>query len=379
MSSPADVGNLQVVLIGTIENYVPYVWGWKSDGLRAEDFAAAVRVAKGSIPKKIIEEIGEDLNDFADALSSLGIKTLKMKGIEPNLSFENDFFFAAGNDQYNVRDLHLIVGNKLIFAAPPCPARLIQNDITRDLFLEIANDYNLDVIDPPRPEFRSNPLEELDLEINQIKNETFAGKILGGSYGEKWHKLCESEILFDAANVARFSKFGMYLISSTGNIRAAKWLSQVLGGEYTLLSTDVYKSSHIDSTIIPLSPNTVLVNSKRVSTPLAIKELEDYEIIEFSDVSNIPPEEIEFNALRMRFAEEIHQLGFETNLSEMSSPWAGMNVLVVKEGLIAVESRQVSLMRLLESRGFEVLPVKYRHPYTMLGGLHCSTLDIVRV
>jgi N-dimethylarginine dimethylaminohydrolase len=36
------------------------------------------------------------------------------------------------------------------------------------------------------------------------------------------------------------------------------------------------------------------------------------------------------------------------------------------------------MIRALEREGFTVVPVRMRHCYTMLGGLHCSTLDVVR-
>jgi glycine amidinotransferase/scyllo-inosamine-4-phosphate amidinotransferase 1 len=36
------------------------------------------------------------------------------------------------------------------------------------------------------------------------------------------------------------------------------------------------------------------------------------------------------------------------------------------------------MIRALESRKFTVVPVRMRHCYTMLGGLHCTTLDVVR-
>jgi len=36
------------------------------------------------------------------------------------------------------------------------------------------------------------------------------------------------------------------------------------------------------------------------------------------------------------------------------------------------------LIRTLGAKGFEVIPIRMRHCYTMLGGLHCTTLDVVR-
>ncbi len=67
-----------------------------------------------------------------------------------------------------------------------------------------------------------------------------------------------------------------------------------------------------------------------------------------------------------------------TNLSEMSSPWVGMNFLSLDKETVVVEERQKSLIKVLENNKFKVIPVKMRHMYTQGGGIHCATLDTVR-
>ena len=42
------------------------------------------------------------------------------------------------------------------------------------------------------------------------------------------YRLTEKEILFEAANTLRMGKDLLYLASSSGNIKGAKWLKQVL-------------------------------------------------------------------------------------------------------------------------------------------------------
>ena len=58
----------------------------------------------------------------------------------------------------------------------------------------------------------------------------------------------------------------LYLISSSGNELGARWLQSVLGNEYRVHTTkDIYRSSHIDSTVMCLKPGLVLLNSARVN------------------------------------------------------------------------------------------------------------------
>ena len=74
------------------------------------------------------------------------------------------------------------------------------------------------------------------------------------------------EVLFEAANTLRMGKDLLYLMSSSGNHKGAKWLQSVLGDEYRVhVTSDIYRSSHIDSTVLALRPGLVLLNSARVS------------------------------------------------------------------------------------------------------------------
>ncbi len=336
-------------------------------------------MAETAIPKTILEEVEEDLHDFSELLKKLDI-TVERPEIElKSTHFQNDFYYAFGTDLYNVRDLHIVLGNHMIFSPPPCPSRVQQSQKTREFFLTIAATYGLKALVAPEPQLQRNPVVEHNLRSDAAAlNEKKLGMQLGGVYDEVWHRLTETEPLFDAANIARTGEELIYLVSSTGNNLGASWIKNQLA-DIKFIETDVYRSSHIDSTIIPISGDTLLVNASRVTPNSHVMEqMKDKRIIYFSEVANIPAEEIQLHERRRLFGKRIESLGLHTNLTEMSSPWAGMNVLVLKSGVIAVESRQKVLIETLEAHGFEVFPVRYRHPYTMLGGLHCSTLDLVR-
>ena len=71
-------------------------------------------------------------------------------------------------------------------------------------------------------------------------------------------------------------------------------------------------------------------------------------------------------------------LGFDTNLTEMASPWVGMNFLSIDPETVVVDERQTTLIKCLEDHGISTVPVRLRHIYTQGGGVHCATLDTVR-
>ena len=197
---------------------------------------------------------------------------------------------------------------------------------------------------------------------------------------EKLHRLSESEILFEAANTVRMGKDLLYLVSSSGNRKGAKWLQSILGENFKVHITDsLYRASHLDSTVLCLKPGLVLLNSKRANPENLPKIFEKWDKIWFDDVA--PTTEVELNFqknVRDKIAYELSNLGFKTNLGAMSSPWVGMNILSLDTKTILIDERQTKLIKLLELNKFTTIPIKLRHMYTQGGGIHCATLDTVR-
>ena len=145
------------------------------------------------------------------------------------------------------------------------------------------------------------------------------------------------------------------------------------------ITDKLYRASHIDSTVFCLRPGLVLFNSKRASKETIPKIFNKWEKLWFDDVA--PPSEDELNLqnnVRDKIAKRLNELGFNTNLSGMSSPWVGMNFLSLDKETVVVDERQRSLIKFLEEKKFKVIPVKMRHMYTQGGGIHCATLDTVR-
>jgi N-dimethylarginine dimethylaminohydrolase len=55
-----------------------------------------------------------------------------------------------------------------------------------------------------------------------------------------------------------------------------------------------------------------------------------------------------------------------------------MNILSVNPNTVIVGKDQISLIKVLESKGFTVIPMPMRHARTLSGGFHCATLDLRR-
>jgi glycine amidinotransferase/scyllo-inosamine-4-phosphate amidinotransferase 1 len=197
--------------------------------------------------------------------------------------------------------------------------------------------------------------------------------------GQKFIRLTEDEILFEAANTVRMGKDLLYLVSRSGNYLGAKWLQTLLGEEYRVHTTEeIYRSSHIDSSVLCLRPGLVLLNTERVNPSTCPKVLNKWEKVYFSDITPIPDMTIQFHEeVRKKVSKELDELGIRTSIDSISSKWIGMNILSVDPQTVIVDERQVPLMRLLEEHHITPVPIRFRHSYYM-GGIHCSTLDTVR-
>jgi hypothetical protein len=104
-----------------------------------------------------------------------------------------------------------------------------------------------------------------------------------------------------------------------------------------------------------------------------------WEKLYFRDVVPLPAAELDFhNSVRIPLHKELQAKSVVSALDHISSPWVGLNVMSIDPKTVLVHDQQIALIRALEARQFTVVPVRMRHCYTMLGGLHCTTLDLVR-
>ncbi len=169
------------------------------------------------------------------------------------------------------------------------------------------------------------------------------------------------EPAFDAANVLRLGRDLIYLVSATGNELGGEWLQSILGeGLRVHFLKDVYYGSHIDSTLVALRPGLLLCNPARINDDSMPEILKQWEII-YS-----PP------------LENTDRYGADYLSKSIGSDWIDMNAFSLSPNVVVVDRDQTALIRLLETRGLDVIPLKLRHSKMLGGGFHCITLDTRR-
>lgn len=369
---------LEAVIVGTVNGFSPGVEFASRVSPKVRD--RAISLARSAFPAGYLEEVGEDLEALCDVFRQAGVEVLRPSWRSPTADFDTPDWSASGFDLYNVRDLHIVFGDTLVTSAPSSRFRLFEAHAMQELFYQHFFDEGLRWIQAPLPKLRGDYLHEISGPRNELEAiEDRLHRELSAGLGEVFHRLVEEEIIFDAANIIRVDRDLLFLVSNTGNHKAAKWLQSVLGPDYRVHVTDTYRSSHLDSTILPLRPGLALLNGARVSEETTPEIFKGWRKLYFVDVAPVPNEEVAFHRdHRLPIYRQLQELGAESPIGHMSSPWAGLNVFSLDEQTVLVHDRQKDMIRTLEQEGLTVVPVRMRHCYTMLGGLHCSTLDVVR-
>jgi glycine amidinotransferase/scyllo-inosamine-4-phosphate amidinotransferase 1 len=381
INSHNEWDKLQEVIVGTVEGTTAVLTWSKPQPIPESIKEMAYALAKEAYPQWFLDEVSEDLNGLCEVIKQFGVKVHRPEVHDISKIYSSPYWSSTGNNIYNIRDLHLVVGNNVIESPSPLKSRYFEATALYHIWYEYLKE-GFRWIAGPKPILVGEILSIYfkDEDDRKLTEEDIRYQELTGGRLEKLHKLSEKEILFEAANTVRMGRDLLYLVSSSGNYLGAKWLQSVLGDEYRIHTTeDIYRSSHIDSTVICLRPGLVLLNSARVNYKNCPKIFDKWDKIYFGDVTPVTEQELEFQKnVRDKIAKELIELGFETNLEGMASPWVGMNLLSVNPETVIVDSRQTNLIRLLEKYKFTVVPVRMRHIYTQGGGIHCATLDTVR-
>ena len=381
INSHNEWDKLKEIIVGTaIGTKATLTWN-KNNNISQKDIDLAKKLAEEATPKWLYDEVEEDLDGLAEHLKKLGVIVHRPKSFDLSEVYSSLHWFSTSNNIYNTRDLNLIVGNNVIES----PSHQINRYYETTALYPILYEYfkkGFKWIAGPKPliNYESSLPYFRDENQRELTDEDLKHKKLTKGRVEILHKITEREILFEAANTVRMGKDLLYLISSSGNELGARWLQSVLGNEYRVHTTkDIYRSSHIDSTVMCLKPGLVLLNSARVNEKNCPRIFDKWQKIYFDEVVPTSDTELKIQKeIRDPIGNKLKEMGFKTNLFDMSSPWVGMNLLSFDQETVLVDERQDKLIKLLEKNKFNVIRVRMRHIYTQGGGIHCATLDTVR-
>ena len=256
---------------------------------------------RGPVNERVVAESNEDLQVLADTLTGLGVTVVRPT--------RNDFVKSQGMYNYCPRDRLIIADNIVI---DPCMMYSSRNQELQYLMPHLSSAK--EIITMPR----------------------------------------DKGMILDAANICRLNDTWLYLVSNSGNKKALMWLQDQLP-QIDIVPVNFYAGVHIDSTICPISEDTVIVNATRVNKDNLPDALKDHRIVWVDDC--VPQDFVDY---------------------PYASKWIGMSVLSVDPSTVIVDRAQTALINTLEQLNFTVIPLELRHSRTLGGGFHCVTLDLRR-
>lgn len=279
----------------------------------------------GPVPQHVIDETNEDLDILADTLCDMGINVYR-----PDVY---DWQTIDAQYSYCPRDNALVLGSRVIEAPMSTKGRQQEAQMFTSIRRAAIED-GARWISAPHP--------------NLVEDEN----LVEGKF-----QLNELEPVFDAANICRFGRNLLYLVSNSGNRAGALWLQNVLGSDYNVHVTDCYDSAHIDSTIVPVEYHKVVLNASRVKESDLPWFIEDWDKIWITE-DMINPQSF---------------IGYP-----YASKWIAINMLALGNNKVVCDKNQPKIIAELEKHGMEVIPLELRHSRTLGGGFHCVTLDLER-
>lgn len=301
---------------------------------------ATVKKIEGQYPKWLIDEANEDADELCSVLIKAGVKVHRPEIIDHSKTFSTPDWTSTGWYTWCPRDLLLPLNNLMIETPSPCRSRLFETRAYHQIMIESVKN-GTEWIAAPKPRLLDDSYQFEDLSKPSLTN---------------------LEPIFDAPNCIRLGRDILFQISNTGNWLGFQWLKNTLKPRgYRLHAAEhVYSFAHFDSTIIPLRPGLVLLNSTRVNPSNCPKLFDSWDKIYFKDVN--------VNSTTQSGPGSISPC----------SPYIGMNILSIDENTVIVGKDQVNLIKVLEQYKMTVVPTSMRHSQTLSGGYHCATLDIVR-
>ena len=293
------------------------------------------KISKGKVPEHVIEETRDDLLHMKDLLEDHDVKVFRPEIKDYSKHTMHYQYLTDGMHSYSARDLILTVGNMAIECPTPFVSRYQELE-AYDVIKQEAIRDGCRWIAAPRAR-----MEDKECVITGAP-----AKIL----------LTERYPIFDAANVLKFDDKLLYLKTSTANQAGADWLQNVVGTEFEVVVWDnVYAHAHIDSTLIALKKDMILINASRVSGETLPKFLRSYRKLWLTDCKE----------------SSYHKFPF-------ASKWIGMNILSINEDTVMIDPIQKDLVKQLTAEGFNCVQAPLRHARTLGGGHHCVTCDLER-
>ena len=294
----------------------------------------------------LIDQRNEELDNLAKLLESRGITVHRPDVLDKITPFTTPSFRSEMSSASNVRDLTLVYGNKLIETPTFVRNRYYENTLLHNVYSRAWD--------------RGRGGQWIKAPHTELTEDT----IDLGHWGDSrdYANIPSNYVMaVDGAQFLRIGKDVIVNINSYNQYLGYEWVKSFFP------ETDFHvlhvADNHIDGCLICLCPGVFLVN------PL-YPNIKDLLPVKFQSWKFLYPEDLSAN-IDVRGMTDI-------DIRLASSRGMDVNVLSIDERTVITSERAHGVNDILDKNGFEVIPVKLEHGEIFAGGIHCSTLDLVR-
>ena len=333
---------LEEVIVGVLDGAAVPSWHVALKATMPEDHWPLFERAGGQLfDKELVARGARELDELARILTAEGVHVRRPDPVSQAVPFSTPNWQSTGGLYAAMpRDLLLVVGEEIIEAPMAWRCRYFEHAAYRRLLKEYFH-RGARWTAAPKPELHEDLFD--------------AGYVESEDEDDPRFVITELEPTFDAADFIRCGRDIFVQRSQVTNLFGIRWLARHIGPTYRIhvLSFRDSAPMHIDATLMPLAPGKLLVNPERV--PKIPPIFSGWDVLE-SPPSTIPDSHPMF----------------------MSSRWVNMNVLMLDEKRVIVESQEEPLIRALTDFGFTCIPCPFRHVMSFGGAFHCVTCDVRR-
>lgn len=349
INSNTSFGKLKEVIVGRELNLtkriadITFRYFYKESldqGLYRKDFGGY------EISYDILQIRRKQLDNLAKLLESLNIKVYRPDEVNSVKQLKTPTFETENSSASNVRDLTLVYQNKIIETPTFIRNRYFENIQLYSIFNSVYDNGN-------GGQWIKAPLTKLTKDTIDLDDWKKDRNFL--NCPEKF------EMAIDGAQFLRIGKDVIVNVATYNQYKGYLWVKSFFpeSNFYLIKSND----NHIDGELICLKPGVFLANPNFKQYKYQLPE-------KFKKWKFLYPNDLTKN---------IDVTGM-TNIDIRLASSRGMdiNVLSIDENTVLVNKRAIGVIDILKRNNFNVIEVALDYGEIFAGGIHCSTLDLVR-
>ena len=296
------------------------------------------------IKKDILQKRIHDLDNLSNVISSHGVKVYRPDVVDKVYQVKTPQFTSELSSASNVRDLSIIIDNKIIETPTYVTGRYFENQSLYRIF-NLISDSNSQWINAPKTIITEDTIDLDDWDKKR----------------DYTRDMSEFTMAIDGAQFLRMNDDIIVNVSSYNHYLGFQWVKSFFPDKVFHQISVI--DNHIDGAIVQLSENSFLISP--LYYDILVKQLpwlKKYNLI--------VPDEYTPRSVK-------NKINLDGQLA--SSLGMDINVLSLDNKTVLVNDEANGTITALERNGFTVVPVELDNCEIFGGGIHCSTLDTLRI